>query len=634
MICMPWGSISRPSLAMALLKRCITSAGFHVDLHYLNVAFAKQIGLPLYEQVADCSEIEAEWFFSQRLFGRSGLGEMQNTWAEINEAAAAADLRDRLIEAVGGSEEICASIANTHVPQFIDECISTIDWSQYDVIGFTTTFAQSLSSLLLARHIKSSFPGVAIVFGGANVDSNMGVESLRAFEWVDYVVHGEAEHSYPQLLLALSSDSAERALPPGVSGRIDNLLVRGDNSARPLGDLNQSPCPDYSDYLTALDRAGLRNSVRLTLYFESSRGCWWGAKHHCTFCGLNATTMSYRKKNADRTLADIVHISHEYRSLRLAAVDNILPLDYLSTLLPEIAKLDLDVKLFYEVKANLRREQLRALKSAGVVDIQPGIESLSSRLLGLMRKGISAIQNVQLLKWCFEEDIHASWNLLYGFPGETDEDYKLLGERFRMVSHLRPPRAIGPIRFERFSPYFFDSEKFNLRLYPSHLYESIYPRSRVALDEIAYYFDSHTDANVSAVNKYLEEAIREWNSWRTSWEQKEVYCYYEKGPEFLIIHDNRNRGSSLRSAPRRFALSDTTSKLYLYCDECRSVESILRYMREVYSNKVSDNEVRAMIHNLAAQDLVLWEEDRVLALAVRSNSPRLSQVHINHMTPN
>ena len=35
-----------------------------------------------------------------------------------------------------------------------------------------------------------------------------------------------------------------------------------------------------------------------------------------------------------------------------------------------------------------------------------------------MRKGVTAIQNVQLLKWCFEYDVEPSWNILYGFPGE------------------------------------------------------------------------------------------------------------------------------------------------------------------------------------------------------------------------
>ena len=35
-----------------------------------------------------------------------------------------------------------------------------------------------------------------------------------------------------------------------------------------------------------------------------------------------------------------------------------------------------------------------------------------------MRKGVTALQNLRLLKWCAEIGITPAWNLLYGFPGE------------------------------------------------------------------------------------------------------------------------------------------------------------------------------------------------------------------------
>ena len=33
-----------------------------------------------------------------------------------------------------------------------------------------------------------------------------------------------------------------------------------------------------------------------------------------------------------------------------------------------------------------------------------------------MRKGVRSLQNIQLLKWCMELDIHPVWNLIWGFP--------------------------------------------------------------------------------------------------------------------------------------------------------------------------------------------------------------------------
>ena len=76
------------------------------------------------------------------------------------------------------------------------------------------------------------------------------------------------------------------------------------------------------------------------------------------------------------------------------------------------------------MKANLTREQVRLLADAGVRHIQPGIESLSDHVLALMKKGVTGLRNVQLLKWCKEYGIEVDWNILYGFPGETREDYR------------------------------------------------------------------------------------------------------------------------------------------------------------------------------------------------------------------
>src|SRR5262249_12991438 len=71
---------------------------------------------------------------------------------------------------------------------------------------------------------------------------------------------------------------------------------------------------------------------------------------------------------------------------------------------------------------NLCREQVRLAREAGIQQIQPGIESLSSNVLRLMRKDVSAMQNIQLLRWCAEYEVEPSWNLIAGFPGEDPAD--------------------------------------------------------------------------------------------------------------------------------------------------------------------------------------------------------------------
>src|SRR5262249_48286245 len=146
---------------------------------------------------------------------------------------------------------------------------------------------------------------------------------------------------------------------------------------------------------------------RVALAFEASRGCWWGQKKHCTFCGLNRETMTFRVKSAERVLGTMRRLSSRYTFRHLQAADNILAMSYWKTLLPRLAEERLSsagkpVSIFFEVKPNLSRAQVKAMADAGVAHVQPGIESLSTHLLELMAKGVTGLQNVYLLKCCAE----------------------------------------------------------------------------------------------------------------------------------------------------------------------------------------------------------------------------------------
>ncbi|HZA22670.1 MAG TPA: hypothetical protein VFA32_08720, partial [Dehalococcoidia bacterium] len=138
--------------------------------------------------------------------------------------------------------------------------------------------------------------------------------------------------------------------------------------------------------------AWLPSNVVLT--YESSRGCWWGQKHHCTFCGLNGETMSYRQKSAQRLLSDVKTLVSASPTKRVCMTDNILPHNYFRSFLPRAPEEIPGVTFFYEVKANLSLQDVMTLKQAGVKMAQPGIESLSNACLQLMKKGVSAQQNI------------------------------------------------------------------------------------------------------------------------------------------------------------------------------------------------------------------------------------------------
>src|SRR5262249_43548997 len=154
-----------------------------------------------------------------------------------------------------------------------------------------------------------------------------------------------------------------------------------------------------------------------SLLIETAKGCWWGERSHCVFCSLNDQTIAFRAKSPERVLSEMRDQSRRYRSLSFRAVDSIFDDAFFSGLLPRLEGYDFD--LYFESKANLTEPQLEAMARAGVREFLVGIDSLSSGVLKLMRKGGTALQNVQLLKWARRHGIRTEWALLYRCPGET-----------------------------------------------------------------------------------------------------------------------------------------------------------------------------------------------------------------------
>src|SRR5580704_10995263 len=128
LVYMPWGSVSRASMAAGILKECANRSGYRCDVHYLNIWFAQQIGIDLYAKISENYAFSPEWFFSCELFGKTGLGVLNNSWNDLS-AAGGDQLKRDLVQMLEGSSIRCEELAREAVPQFIARCINQIDWS-------------------------------------------------------------------------------------------------------------------------------------------------------------------------------------------------------------------------------------------------------------------------------------------------------------------------------------------------------------------------------------------------------------------------------------------------------------------------------------------------------------------------
>jgi ribosomal peptide maturation radical SAM protein 1 len=417
LVAMPFGPKHLPALGLSLLKPLLEAAGFAVDVRYGTVAFAEVLGPDAYERISDSSSdlLLGDWVFADAIRARDD--------AAIADYVEALRRRRR---GLGLAKEAvrARALAPAFVASFVDKLLEPDPL----VVAFTSTFAQNAASLAAARLVKERRPGVKVVFGGANCEGEMGLELLRRFPFIDAAVSGEGESVAVELFRRLV-DGVGLSGVKGVYSQADPPDRAPETTTR-FADLDQLPIPDFHDFIDAVANLGpAARDLEPHLLVEASRGCWWGEKHHCTFCGLNGTALAFRSKSAERFVDELLFLSNEYRTNGFMAVDNILDHRYLKTALPMLAERGAGINLFFEVKSNLRREQVELLHGSGVRAIQAGIESLDSSVLAVMRKGVTGIQNVQLLRLCKEFGIRVSWNMLYGFPGEDPAAYARMAKQ-------------------------------------------------------------------------------------------------------------------------------------------------------------------------------------------------------------
>ncbi len=611
LVCMPFYEASRPSIQIGLLGAVAERAGFPTDTHHLNLELAARLGLDVYEALYNHrGRRSGEWLFSVAAFAKQARGDDEAYFAAFQEEIA------QLCRSIGKDQAYLSRLRHELLPGFIEDCLAMADWGAYRVVGFSSTFQQNVASLALARRIKQRHPEVVVVFGGANMEDEMGPEYVRAFECIDYAVVGEGDLAFPALLRCLAENQPLEKLA-GVVSRSPDGVVRFKGQAPPVRDLDGLPAPDYDEYFERAGRLGLLHHPGYPWFlpFESARGCWWGQKHHCTFCGLNDLGIIYRAKRPERVLRELGELAARYRCTFFEAVDNILDLRYVKELFKVIEETRSDYQFFYEVKANLSREQIGALARGGVRRMQPGIESLSSNVLKLMRKGCSMLQNVRLLKWARYYGIDTGWNLLWGFPGETEQDYRRELEVLKLISHLQPPTSCSRISLDRFAPYFVERERFPVRdVRPEESYRYVYPAG-VSLEKVAYFFDYQMDQTLP--EEAHQETIAWVEEWRRRWNSEHPdSLFYRRTREGLFIDDDR--GPERRGT---YAFEGALALIYEFCGETlRSVGQAVEHLEcALDGQRLPEEEVRAALEEFCRLGLMLGEEGKYLSLALPAN---------------
>jgi hypothetical protein len=198
LISMPFHSVYYPSIQIGLLKAIASRAGFEVETFHLYLDLAAKISPQVFtSSVVRRRSMTFEWLFGVAAFGPADHdGDFFEQFPDQQE----------WIQKTGKDIQYFSELRQSVFPGWIEDWATCVDWSRYGLIGFTTMFQQNVASLALARHIKEKHPSVKIIFGGANMEAEMGVAFIQAFPFIDYVATGEADLLLPALLKELQEN--------------------------------------------------------------------------------------------------------------------------------------------------------------------------------------------------------------------------------------------------------------------------------------------------------------------------------------------------------------------------------------------------------------------------------------------
>jgi ribosomal peptide maturation radical SAM protein 1 len=602
---MPFSYSKYPSIQLGTLSALLKSKGIGVDCHHLNVRFAHKIGVPLYESICEKRALFGEWLFSYLLFrDNPKRGEYPRVFKPVFE---------QIAHESGQPIAFFEDMATRTAPQFLTWAMTAIDWGQYKIVGFTSTFDQNVASLTMAKLIKDLYPEVTIVFGGANFDGEMGLEHFRAFPFIDLVVVGEGEVTFPSLVEHILNGESVAGLK-GVAYK-DNGRICFEPNGELFTDFARTGPPDYDDYYRLLAELGTETAKGLDriLLYEGSRGCWWGEKHHCTFCGLNAQSMKFRAKSPEQVAEEMAYLSSRYDTTRFRLVDNIIDLKYVEQLFGKFGQDRRDLDVFIETKSNLQKQQIRTLAVGGVKCMQPGLESLSPTQLRAMDKGVTPLQNIVCLKWSFYYRVAVSWNILLGFPGESNEDYRRQIDLIPSLFHLQPPEASGKFWLERFSPYYTRPHDYGVRITgPGMAYEYVYDATRVDLNKIAYDFEYELDDWSVDPHLYQEltNMIGEWQ--RRAAAADRPFLYYSKAFDYVTVYDGRNP-----ALPTRERFDAPASWIIDLCNEApKSLEQLRRALEDQRGSSCAEESLTGALAHLTAKRVLYEERGKYFTLAI------------------
>lgn len=617
LVSMPWTSLTEPSLGLSILKSKLNDAGIECSVKHFNIYLLNYLKESTYHTLADIFAVN-DFLFSHVF--ENEISKEQNESLKLISAQILSNnhfYNDKNYDTPEKVYDLLLHLRNTIIPAYLEECLQYIKTYNPTMIGFTCMFDQTIASVSLAKSVHKWNPNILLTFGGYSVYGSIGIQLMKSFEFIDCVVSGPGEHCIVDLaMVSIGKLNYTNVHNISYRDKKNNTVYALDTFEK--GDINKTPHPDFSDFLNDISDLSINYRIDISwnaIPIVTSSGCWWGEKNQCVFCGINESYIGYTYKSADVVLEEILSLKKIYNKKIFRIYDYILCYKYYETLLPRLSEYNNPATpIFFtcEIKSNITESQVKRLKKAGFIMVQPGIESFSTNILKKMNKGVRAIQNIQCLVLGYKYNIHVGYNILFGFPDDEISDYEILSKTIPLLYHLHAPNSCNRIAITKDSPLHKKGFQFGISRYQHHMfYDCIFSKNFrqdccFDLDEYCYYYN-YPFSTPSPLRFQYFVLQKQVSYWKKTQKDRWIQLFYIINSGGIVFFDNR-----YKTQLEKYTFDNCVADVYLKCD-C-TITQINSIYSEL-SNKYTHSQIRTAVMLLVNHRLVFVEDDDVLGLA-------------------
>ncbi len=600
LLSMPFAGAAIPSIQLPILEGYLKERGINVSTRHLYLKAAEYYGINNYNFLINPPN---DSYIAQMIFSKYVFPEH---W-EKNIDKFCEYFQKQSSQHKETQANFTFETYVQRTDKFYEWVLNQVDWRSFDIIGFTLNYGQLLPSLAIAKKIKELQHEKKIIFGGSRTVGTMGVRVLETFPYVDFIVSGDGEEALYQLV----ADYDHYESIPRLIYRKENQVKW--NASEKFVDINESPIPSYDPFYEELRTVSDEVQQYFQYYgrlpLEISRGCYW---NKCSFCNLNIQHKQYREKTVDRIIQEIQTLSEKYHILDFQIIGNTLPQKTYRVLLEKIKQLSKDFTFVAETRADqLKSDDYTLLKETGFTAIQTGIESFSSHYLRKMNKGTRVIDNIAALKFCKENRIINTYNLIIDYPNEEPIDFEETIKNIQLFKSYLDPPQLCTLRVLFGSSIHQHPEEYNIEMLMFAPIDHIMYPAEVLEKGFNFVSDFKRKENLGT-NDWVK-LIDDWKKEREQHQLEGIkrqtpidqfVFYFVDGGNFIKIYDKR-RGEEVQI----YMLNELERDVFLSCIDVTSFKKIQERLPQIPEFKFT-----AILQTFEQHGLVYHEEEYYLSL--------------------